>query len=199
MKRFLGYYRDTHGAESVVFELAAATYAVRVRGVRFSSSMLEDLEPDENTPSEQQASFALVANTLKHCEYGFSVPLTLVHEGKSDDVTLGIALQHAASSSLIVTLTTARGELVARSSDTYFDALLERLVAQLPQGAVLKFCFACRWGVIEPAYGLNGNFGCFRTLKQACDAAPTRQARMHLWPPPEVRQEIEVCEEFTPR
>ncbi|MBB6050631.1 hypothetical protein [Armatimonas rosea] len=127
------------------------------------------------------------------------MPLTLIQDGQSEEVTLTVALQHAASSSLTVTLKTAHGELVAQDGDIYFDTVLERLVAQLPVGATLRFCFSCRWGAVEPTYGLNGNFGCFRTQQAALLAAPSRRARMHLWPPPEWRQEVDVCDAFTQR
>lgn len=199
MKRFPGYYRDAHGEEAVSFELEGVTYAVTIRGVRFSSNMLEDLEPDEDTPPECLASFTLFRNTLRHCEYRFSVPLTLIQDGQSEEVTLTVALQHAASSSLTVTLKTAHGELVAQDSDTYFETVLERLVAQLPPWATLRFCFSCRWGVVEPTYGLNGNFGCFRTQRETLLTAPTRRERVRLWPPPEWRQELDVCDDFTQR
>lgn len=199
MKRFPGYYRDAHGEESVTFELEGMTYAVTIRGVRFSYGTLDDLEPDEDTPLERLASFSLVHNTLKHCEYGFSMPLTLIQDEQSEEVTLTVALRHTASSSLTVTLTTAQGELIAQDNDPYFDTVLERLVAQLPVGATLRFCFSCRWGVVEPTCGLNGNFGCFRTQREALLAAPTRLERAHLWPPPERRQELDVCAAFTPR
>ncbi|MBB6050632.1 DUF6304 family protein [Armatimonas rosea] len=74
MKRFPGYYRDAHGEEAVFFELEGTTYAVTIRGVRFSYITLEDLEPDEDTLPERLAGFSLVHNTPATASMGFPCP-----------------------------------------------------------------------------------------------------------------------------
>ncbi len=199
MKRFPGYYRDINGSESVVFALEGSAYAVTIRGVRFTARQPEDFEPEEGTPEERLSTFSLATNSLVACAYGFHVPLILVCPDHTEEVILSVAFCLEATHTLTVRLLSPSLDLSAQDDkDTYFDAALERLLAQLPLQTHLRFCFGCRWGAIEPCYGLNGNFGCFRTRKAEREAAQSHKALMHLWPPPEHRQEIDCCEEFTP-
>ena len=171
---YIGTYPDQHGSEALVFRNDSTSLTATIRGVHFSGSDFDLLEPAIDTRAESVGSFTLSSGYLCKCSFTIEIPVPVV---LSHSVTTGIItakLDLGAPSTnggveheqLMLTLTVWELRIVSSGRSGHFENELLEIQGELPEGAYLKACINCLYSDYSPyGNGLFGNMLCFRNIK----------------------------------
>lgn len=147
---------------------------MELRGVMFSSADFDGFEPDEGTPSERLATFALNGRELCACTLEFDMPIPIVESGRTINGTLAVTLTHGRPKAngainhihLSITLSYNGRTFTSDTKTGHFEDGLNRIQNQLPNGTHIKACITCLYSDYSPfGSGLFGTMMCFRNVK----------------------------------
>jgi hypothetical protein len=207
--RFPARYTDAHGAEETTITNDGRTLRTVVRGIEFSGSDFDGLDPQPGLSAAERASFSFVNGALTDCEIEWIMPL---HVTIGDRTTVGFLEAHLSLGSsrsgagrpheiLRLTLEWDGGVARSRRDSGWFEDELADIQAQLPEGTFLRCCFTCAFSDYHPVgHGLFGCLACFRDNKEAYLRVRSKADLWPVWPTmTEFVQETFVCPEFQRR
>jgi hypothetical protein len=206
---YAGIYADQHGSEALVFRNDSTILTTTIRGVLFSGSDFDSLEPILNAEAEPLGSFTLNSGYLCNCRFTIEIAVPVMLSKLltpgilTADLDLGAPAINGGVEYEILLLTLTLGELriVSSGGSGFFENELLAIQRQLPEGAYLMACINCLYSDYSP-YG-NGLFGdmlCFRNIKDEYLLVTSKDEFWAVHGREERRvQETYLCEEFTPR
>ena len=171
-----GTYSDERGSETLTFHNDGSELSTTIRGVFFSSTDFDSLEPAPEEQAEHLGPFTLHHGCLCNCRLTVEIPIPLVLPGRVEmgmlfaHLDLGVPAAHGGITHEILRLTFVFEELRINGSVTGSDVFEDELLAiqkQLPEGVHLKACINCLYSDYSPlGNGLFGTMSCFRNIKQ---------------------------------
>ena len=184
-----GYYTDSRGREAIAIRAEGTRLSVEIRGVSFTGSDFDDLEPPAGT--DVAAAFATDHGTLTDYELGWHMPVQLVRAGADLAATLCcqliLASPAAPGGQGVEELTLSLGlpgdkPVASTRPHGFFEDALGDIQRQLPPDTLLKACISCAFSDYHPAgSGLSGSLACFRDNKAAYLQVSGKRELFQVW------------------
>jgi hypothetical protein len=209
-------YQDANGEEITVLENDGKTLRLTVRGVTFTGSSPDNMEPTIPPDSPALSPFGLIrypqgGAILWSCALRYDVTLPLLtSEQATVPVSLHVSVEmafppgpHVPQDYPVVRLRLPLNGVTYESSggSGWFEDELLEVQRALPEGYCLKACINCAFSDYS-VYGHQtfGDMLCFRNNKEGYLAVRTKREYMNLSPGPiETVQETYLCPEFERR
>jgi hypothetical protein len=204
-------YRDGFGEVATMLFNDGKELRMKLRGVEFTGSMLDDWEPDAHADAAQLQSFTFMRSGRELCEYTleFDMPIPVVFQAEQRQGTLHVLLTLGAAipnggvdrEILCLRLTINDSSIASQGTSGWFEDELLDIQRQLPEGMFMRTCLCCAYSDYHPVgHGLFGGLACFRNKKQEYLAISNKYVLMKLWPTHiEDVQETYRCPEFERR
>ena len=209
MDSYPAKYTDAHGSEETNISNDGETIRMDIRGVNFTGTDFDSLEPSGDTQQDQLAHFALNHNELCSCRIECAIPIPVCGHAKQALGTLSVELilgdpepkGGLDRETLQITLACDYGRFAGSGKSGWFEDELLEIQSQLPDGVHMRACINCLYSDYSP-YG-HGAFGCmmcFRNLKSEYLAVKSKQ---EFWSVhnryDRMVQETYLCPEFKRR
>jgi hypothetical protein len=203
-----GWYRDSRGAEPISIENDGKMLSVRIRGVDFTGTDFDGLEPlTGDLPTD--APFTLSMGDLCACTLEWVIPVRVDLGGNAVDGLLECQLKLGAPDSrggidaedLTMILRFGERSYATTKPHGLFEDALADLHQQLLPGQYVRSCVACAWSDYNPAGSpLFGGLACFRGNKDGYRQVKNKRDFFEVWrTKTESVQETHVCGEFERR
>ena len=202
-------YSDRRGVELAELRNDGRNLYVRLRGVSFSGSDFDALEPEADSPIDLLSQFTLWMGGLCDCTLDCEIPLSIVFASETVASTLRVHLELGAPGAPnggldreLLILSVEIGSQVYRSAGTdgFFENGLLSLQSTFPPSSYLKTCISCAHSDYSPfGHGLFGGMACFRTVKEQYARVKNKQDLFRIWGEAERVQETFLCSEFERR
>lgn len=209
MYRYPATYYDTQGFEETTILNDGETLRVCIRGVEFTSSDFDSLEPADDATPGQLSSFFLHQGELCSCRIKCELPIPVYDKGQlsTGELTVDLQLGDPAPNGgldlekLSIEFRYKSLQFVGLGKSGRFEDELIEIQKQLPSGIYMRACINCLYSDYSP-YG-HGRFGylmCFRNLKQEYLAVTSKD---EFWSVHDrydrLVQETYVCPDFQRR
>lgn len=177
-----------------------------LRGVEFSSTMLDDFEPHEHARPEQLASFTFYGRQLCACVLECDIPIALQAPTGRSTAMLSVRLELGEPLAQrlereVVQLGLSFQEQTVRSREhQYFEDALLDIQRKLPEDTFMVICHSCAFSDYHPVgAAFFGGLACFRSCKDAYRKIASKADFFDLWDKKEFVQETHFCPEFERR
>lgn len=202
-------YRDEIGEVKTTLHNDGELFRMTVRGVTFTSSELDGLEPSIPLDHPQLEQFTLANGAICNYEIEFDLSLITVvdtkpvHSNLHVHLTLGtpIPTRGIESEYLQLRLDCENQSYSSCGEHGWFDDEMSEIEAALPENIYMKCCHTCAFSDYHPAgYGVIGGLCCFRDNKQGYLQAKTKFELLRIWDTrTEFVQETYLCPEYEKR
>jgi Family of unknown function (DUF6304) len=200
-------YRDNFGEETTTIQNNGKSLHMRLRGIEFQCSMLDDWKP--KTKTAPSSLFALWHGQLCSYRLDCKMQVPVVDSGKISSGILRVELELGAPNEdggidreyLQLELTLNGKSYKSSGKHSWFEDGLLEIHAALPKKTYIRSCFNCAFSDYSPAgFGLFGCMACFRNCKQAYLSLKGKEAYFQLQDRiAEYVQETYLCPEFKKR
>lgn len=206
--RFPAIYRDAGGEASTEIVIDGRELRLVVRGVEFSGSDFDALEPDPVSEPAKLTGFALQDGSLVSCQIEFTMPILVVVGDATSEYPLHLRIEIPRQEPKIrnwtkafLTLTMGNRTICSTGHSGHFESEMLDLQQQLPEGAYLKACINCAYSDYSPAGQDMTGMMCFRRDKAAYLSVVGKRDmfRVTAEVKPEYVQEFHLCPEFERR
>jgi hypothetical protein len=204
---YSGTFADSRGTESIVISNDGHTLTTRIRGVDFSGTDFDDLQPEPG--SLASTLFCIQLGSLCACELRWTMPVVLSVEGRRTHAPLRVRLYlgdplpngRLSSEHLQLELQTPSGSVQSSGRSGWFEDELLELARKLPPEERLFACITCQFSDYSPlGHGLFGGLACFRDVKQEYVAISDKAGIFSIWDRrTELVQETFLCDQYAPR
>jgi hypothetical protein len=162
------WYRDQKGELEGTMEAGEGGFVLEVGGVRFEGSSPDGLEAVSHAPLAQVERFRLHHDSLCGCELEWSQPIDVIVGERVEQgelyarLVLGHPGPHGELDAEQMTLGVERAGRLITAQGGYYEEILSRIGASMPQGEWLRCCFTCAFSDYSPyGQGLVGSMMCF--------------------------------------
>lgn len=209
--RYPAVYSDSKGSEATFLDNDGEQLSIVIRGITFSGSSFDALEPDYN-PVRLSEFLLNNYGELCACRIEFQVILPLVSDAEGTNGKLNLIILLGAPSEsggnqseglwLELSYRESHYRVVhAPECSKDFEDQFLALNRQLPPSVLPKCCFNCQYSDYGVAgHGYFGSMMCFRNIKKEYSQVKTKEKFMEImdkfdrWV-----QEIYLCSDFQRR
>jgi hypothetical protein len=172
--RYRATYSDKYGVEKTTIHNDGNTLAVTLRGVLFSGSDFDSLDPAPGSDTQLLKGFSIANGSLCECIIECEIPLPVVVDDRTVSGTVVVQLKLGAQANgggldeegLVLSLRVEGRVYRSAGGSGWFEDELLSVQAALPNGTYLKACITCGLSDYSPyGHGLFGSMLCFRDQK----------------------------------
>ncbi len=174
MDRYPAKYTDALGSDETTIANDGESLRMIVRGVEFTSTDFDSLEPPVDATPEQLANFTLHRGSLCACRIECRIPISIHDNGQESSGSVEMALQLGDPTAnggldreeLSLVLHYKEQQFAGLGKSGWFEGELLEIQNQLPDGVFMRACINCLYSDYSPyGHGLFGCMMCFRNLK----------------------------------
>ena len=206
---YVGTFADSRGVESIRISNDGQTLRTRIRGVDFSGTDFDSLDPADEQATLAATLFCIQLGSLCACELRWTMTVVLSVQGRRIHAPLRVRLHlgdplpnaRLSSEHLQLELQAPSGSIQSTGRSGWFEDELLDLARKLPPEERLIACITCQFSDYSPlGHGLFGGLACFRDVKEEYVAISGKAGIFAIWDRrTELVQETFLCEQFSPR
>ena len=175
MDRYPAKYTDVHGSEETTITNDGQTLRMTIRGLEFTSTDFDSLEPPHEATQQQLEHFRLHRNCLCSCRIECRIPIPIRDHGTQSrgtllvDLILGVPTANRGldREDFRLVLEYDNERFSGSGQSGWFEDELLEIQRQLPDDVFMRACINCLYSDYSPyGHGLFGYMMCFRNLKQ---------------------------------
>lgn len=205
-QKYHAQYIDDFGTEETIILNDGRTLQMRLRGVDFRGSMIDDWKSIKGREHCRSLFTFDEWNQLFAFSLHFQMPVTFVDNQLSKDAMLAVNLEIgkpqpknlAVTTSLRIALITSDNHFQPDKAYEWFDDGLLAIRNLLPENCYLRCCHSCAHSDYSPAgYGMFGCLTCFKNAKEEYLSLKGKAAFFQLMDRSAgMVQETFLCQEF---